>query len=85
MGGKPMDIKNTIIDILADFSNTCQESISIKTELISLGIDSFKLVELIVFIEDSINITIVDSKLTKENLKTVNDIINIVESTIDIL
>ena len=82
MGGEIMNIKNIIIDILSDFSNILKESISPETELISLGIDSFRIVELIVSIEDSINITIEDSKLSKENLKTVTDLINIVESTI---
>lgn len=50
-----------------------------EDELVALGIDSLRLVELIIGLEESLNIVIPDDEMTAENFSTVGSVSSLVE------
>lgn len=48
--------------------------VNIDDSLVSLGFDSLRIVELIVYLEDEFDITFNDSDLVSTNFTTVNDL-----------
>ena len=59
--------------------NDCvEEKINEETDLIQLGIDSLMTVELVLGLEEAFDIEFDDSDLEMENLKSVRDILTLV-------
>ena len=59
--------------------NDCvEEKINEETDLIQLGIDSLMTVELVLGLEEAFDIEFDDSDLEMENLKSVRDIVTLV-------
>ena len=68
------EIESKICDFLK--SNILEDSVSIDTNLPlrELGVDSFALMEVILFFERSLDITFPLEELTPENAKTINSL-----------
>ena len=73
---------NNILRIIAEQSIVDQEEINIEDTLVAIGIDSLKMVELIVALEDELEITFDDSNLDPSQLSTVKSVIELVEKYI---
>lgn len=77
---------NTIIAEIKKFieTNILANDIKIEadTNLQQAGIDSFSIVEIILFIERKFGVVITDEKLVPENFKTLNALAAIVEELI---
>ena len=71
-------IENDIIHFLEKNILTEGLTISAEKELRDVGIDSFSIVEIILFIERKYGFVIPDDKLIPDNFKTVNAIATIV-------
>ena len=72
-----MDYINQIIAIVSEQSTVEPDELDIGDSFASIGIDSLKMVEVIVEIEDTLGILFDDSDLDMEKLKTVEDIIQL--------
>lgn len=70
--------KNDILKIISQQSIVSKEEIGIDDSLASIGIDSLKMVELIVALEDGLGITFDDSDLDPSQLPTVGTVIDLV-------
>jgi acyl carrier protein len=74
--------REVIIQGLLDFIRTNlianEISVDAETELEELGIDSFSIIEIMLFIERKFGYTVPDSSLTKENVKSVSAIASFV-------
>lgn len=68
-----------ILKIIAEFSAVEEKEISIQASLTGLGIDSLKLVELIIAIEDRLNVRFEDAGILPQKLVVVKDIFNLLE------
>ena len=68
-----------ILKIIAKFSAVEEKEISIQASLTGLGIDSLKLVELIIAIEDRLNVRLEDAGILPQKLVLVKDIFNLLE------
>ena len=68
-----------ILKIIAEFSAVEEKEISIQASLTGLGIDSLKLVELIIAIEDRLNVRLEDAGILPQKLVLVKDIFNLLE------
>ena len=68
-----------ILKIIAEFSAVEEKEISIQASLTGLGIDSLKLVELIIAIEDRLNVRFEDAGILSQKLVVVKDIFNLLE------
>ena len=81
-----MDV-NTIIAEIKKFIETNILATDIKidagTNLQQAGIDSFSIVEIILFIERRFGVVITDEKLVPENFKTLNALAATVEELIN--
>jgi len=75
--GEIMDYINQIIAIVSEQSTVEPDELDIGDSFASIGIDSLKMVEVIVEIEDTLGILFDDSDLDMEKLKTVEDIIQL--------
>jgi len=73
-----MNIVEEIKIAITTVSTFNEESIETCDTLVSIGIDSLRMVELIVTLEDKFGITFDDSDIDSNLLKTVNDIIELV-------
>lgn len=72
-----MDYRKQIFAIVSRQSTVEPEELLGGDTLASVGIDSLKMVELIVEIEDTLGILFEDSDLDMERLKTVDDMIRL--------
>lgn len=70
--------KNDIINTISRQSIVSKENIGMDDSLASIGIDSLKMVELIVDLEDEFDIIFDDSDLDPSKLLTVSDLIDFV-------
>ena len=52
------------------------ESIDVKLELKSMGMDSFRIIELVLFLERRTGLSFPDHAYTPENLKSVESVVN---------
>ncbi len=66
------DIEKTLIQEVATILGVDSSAISPNTPLHTLGIDSFSFVELLVFIEKTFNLKLIESGLTKEDFQTLH-------------
>jgi len=66
------DIEETLIQEVAVILAVDSSTISSSDPLHTLGIDSFSFVELLVFIEKTFNLKLIESGLTKEDFQTIH-------------
>lgn len=71
-------IKNTILKTISEILDVPSESISEQTELVHLGLDSFKTVVLVVGLEESLDIVFADHELLYEYFSTLDRIMSLV-------
>lgn len=76
--------EDKIISIIVKQSVVSEQEISKNDLLVVLGIDSLKMVELIVALEDELGITFDDSELDPMNLTTVEAIINLANKYLNV-
>lgn len=76
--------EDKIISIIAKQSVVSEQEISKNNLLVVLGIDSLKMVELIVALEDELGITFDDSELDPMNLTTVEAIVNLANKYLNV-
>jgi len=67
-----------IISVIATVATAPSDEICISELLVNIGIDSLKMVEVIVSLENSFNVRFEDSALDPRKISTVEDIINLV-------
>ncbi len=73
-----------IVSVITSMSIISESEISPSDDLLSLGIDSLKMVELMIALEDTFRITFDDSELDPSTLKKVSDIIDLTEKYISV-
>lgn len=73
-----------IVSVIASLSIISESEISPSDELLSIGIDSLTMVELMIALEDTFRITFDDSELDPSTLKKVSDIIELTEKYITV-
>lgn len=78
-----LSLEETVLQIIKDMSVTCETPGIDNLLLEDLGYDSLGMVDLIVELEDTLNITFDISELDPNALKKVNDIINLVIHTVE--
>ncbi len=66
------DIEKTLIQEVAIILGVDPSTISSNVPLHTLGVDSFSFVELLVFIEETFNLKLMESGLTRENSQTIH-------------
>ena len=74
-----MEYKEKLFEIIAGLSVVSKKNIELEDEFAHIGIDSLKIVELIVKIEDEFNIKFEDSELNPVKLLFVKNIVNLTE------
>jgi len=67
-----VDIEKTLIQEVAAILAVDSSTILPNAPLHTLGIDSFGFVELLVFIEKTFNLKLIESGLTKEDFQTIH-------------
>lgn len=72
-----MSSEYEIISVISSLSFISDEEIRLDDEFSTIGIDSLKMVELMIALEETFEITFDDSELDLSLLKTVSDIINL--------
>lgn len=77
-----MNIKNQVFEIIGKQATVPIEEIGNRDKLSNLGIDSLKKVELIIALERAFSIHFDESNLNPNILGKVEDIIDLVETTI---
>jgi len=65
-------IEETLIQEVATILAVDPSTISSNAPLHTLGVDSFSFVELLVFIEKTFNLKLMESGLTRENFRTIH-------------
>ena len=65
-------IEETLIQEVATILAVDSSTISPNAPLHTLGVDSFSFVELLVFIEKTFNLKLMESGLTRENSQTIH-------------
>lgn len=73
-------MKEKVIETISKILDIGAEKIETTDKLIDLGCDSLDFIEIIVDIERECNITISDTEA--EKVKTVQDLVNVVESLV---
>ena len=77
-----MPISKQILQIIAEFSVVPEPQITYEDSLSSLGIDSLKMIELIITLEDTLNFQFNDSVLDINQMNTVEELIAITKESI---
>ena len=70
---------DAVLKIIADQSTVSSSGIKVEDTLASIGINSLKMVELIVTLEDELIIVFDDSELDASKLITVDDVVKMVK------
>ncbi len=66
------EIEEKLIQAVTDIMSLDKSTITAQTPLPELGIDSLGLVEIFVFIESNFNLQLLESGLTREDIKTIS-------------
>lgn len=77
-----METKKNVIKVISSFAIVEEENILESDKFIDIGIDSLKIVELIIGIEDFFHIRFMESDLEPTKLTTVETIISLVNKYI---
>lgn len=78
-----MECKNEIIGIISGLSALPESEIAMEDKFADIGIDSLKIVELIIKIEGEMNIQIDDGELDPGKLTTVKSMVELAEKYTD--
>ncbi len=68
------EVEEKLIQGVAEIMSIENAPITAETSLHELGIDSLGLVEIFVFIEKNFNLQLLESGLTKEDIKTIHSL-----------
>lgn len=68
------EIERALTAEIADILDIEEKSISPNTSIESLGIDSFRLMELLIFIEKEFGISLINAGLQRESLQNVSSL-----------
>ena len=84
---KENEIKSKLVEYLRSgnpvFSNLDYQDIPFDKSLVELGyIDSFGVVDIVVFLEGTYSVKILDDEINKENFGSINKMVNLVLSKI---
>ncbi|MFH1146845.1 MAG: acyl carrier protein [Pseudomonadota bacterium] len=71
MNMKPEEIENRLVQCIASITSGDSSTMSTQAPLHDLGIDSLGLVEILVFIEKTFNLRLLESGLARKNFETV--------------
>jgi len=77
------ETEKRVINIAADFT-AVDEELSLDDKVINLGIDSLKIVELIIALEDGFHIQFSDSDLDPTKLTTLADVAALVTASLPV-
>ena len=79
-----MSISSGLIDFIK--SNLVADSVEVNTTtpFDSLGLDSFSIIEIVLFIERKYGVTLPDKELTRENMQSVETLTRCVEKYISV-
>jgi acyl carrier protein len=66
------EIEDKLRQGIASITSRDKSSIAVETPLHEMGIDSLSFVEILVFIEKSFNLRLIELDLTKKDLETVD-------------
>ncbi|MBP6335254.1 MAG: hypothetical protein KA444_07255 [Bacteroidia bacterium] len=69
-------IKKGMLKYTIEGMNSTKDSFSSSDSLKDAGIDSFKIIELVLFLETKYNLPIPEEAFTAENLKSIDSILN---------
>jgi acyl carrier protein len=74
MNSNATSISNSLLDFIRQ--NLLAENISVNenTSFESLGLDSFSIIEIVLFIERDLGVELPDNELTKENMHSVESL-----------
>jgi len=73
-------IQQKIARRTADMLSVSVECIDVSVPLHTLGLDSMRLVEILVFVEQQFGIDLMDSDLTREDIHTIEALARTIES-----
>jgi len=68
------DIENKLIQGIASITSRTESSIAVDMPFHKLGIDSLGFVEILVFIEKTFNLQLIESGLDKKDFETVHSL-----------
>jgi acyl carrier protein len=68
------EIENKLIQEIASILSRDKSSLAIDTPLHELGIDSLEFVEILVFIENTFELQLIESNLTKKDFGTIHSL-----------
>lgn len=74
-----MNQKNKVLNIISKFSDLSDYEINLEDKFTDIGIDSLKIVELIIRLEDELNIKFNDSELNPSKLVAIRNILELTE------
>lgn len=72
------DIEDRLIQGIASITSTEKSSIAVDMPLNKLGIDSLGFVEILVFIEKTFKLQLIESDLTKKDFETIHSLASFV-------
>jgi len=68
------DIENKLIKGIASITSKDESSIKVDVPFHELGIDSLGFVEILVFIEKTFNLRLIETDLTRKDFETINSL-----------
>ena len=74
-----MNHKDKVLNIISELSVLSENEINLEDKFADIGIDSLKMVELIISLEDGLNIKFDDGELNPNNLTSVKNIMELTE------
>ncbi len=77
------EIQDKLVDEISMILSIETESIDVNKPLHSMGLDSLSFVELLVSIEKSFNLKLIDTSLSKEDFSTINSLSQCLLKVID--
>lgn len=80
----PPEIEKALQSELAVILNLPEDQITADTPLESLGLDSIRLMEIIVFIEQEYGINLIDAGLNQETMKDISSLAGLVADSLHI-
>jgi acyl carrier protein len=72
-------VQQPIVSRVASILSVDESAVDVKVPLHTLGLDSMRLVEILVFVEKQFGIDLMDSNLTREDIHTIEALARTVE------
>ncbi len=76
------NIQNTLIQGISAITSKDESSIAVNMPFHQLGIDSLGFVEILVFIEKTFNLQLIESGLDKKNFETIHSLASFIHNKI---